>query len=114
MVTSVYRGAGRPEAILSIERLIDMAAQKLGADRVELRRRNMVPAADMPMTNAFGQKVDSGTFPETFDRALREADIAGFAARRRASETKGRLRGLGFAYHIKGTGGSPQIGRAHV
>ena len=61
----------------------------------------------MPMTNAFGNKVDSGAFPETFDRALARADVAGFAARRRDSEARGLLRGLGFAYHIKATGGSP-------
>jgi carbon-monoxide dehydrogenase large subunit len=61
----------------------------------------------MPMTNAFGNKVDSGAFPETFDRALARADVAGFAARREASEARGFLRGLGFAYHIKATGGTP-------
>jgi carbon-monoxide dehydrogenase large subunit len=61
----------------------------------------------MPLTNALGNKVDSGHFAETFDRALQEADVAGFAERRRDSEARGRLRGLGFAYHIKGTGGSP-------
>ena len=61
----------------------------------------------MPMTNVFGNKVDSGAFPETFDRALADADIPGFAGRRRNSEARGLLRGLGFAYHIKATGGSP-------
>ena len=61
----------------------------------------------MPMVNAFGQKVDSGAFLETFDRALAEADADGFAERRRTSDAQARLRGLGFAYHIKGTGGSP-------
>ena len=61
----------------------------------------------MPVTNAFGNKVDSGAFPDTFDRALARADVAGFAARRSESEAKGLLRGLGFAYHIKATGGSP-------
>jgi aerobic carbon-monoxide dehydrogenase large subunit len=72
-----------------------------------LRRINLVPAAAMPMTNPFGNRVDSGAFPETFDLALAHADVAGFAARQRASEAKGLLRGLGFAYHIKATGGSP-------
>ena len=60
------------------------------------------------MTNAFGFPVDSGTFRETFDRALALADLPGFAARREASAARGWLRGLGFAYHLKGTGGSPQ------
>jgi len=103
----VTRGPGFAEAVNLIERLIDQAARRCGFDRAELRRRNMVPAAAMPMTNAFGNKVDSGAFPETFDRALARADVAGFAARRQASEARGLLRGLGFAYHIKATGGSP-------
>ncbi len=103
----VTRGPGFAEAVNIMERLIDAAARQTGFDRVELRRRNLVPSCDMPMTNAFDQKVDSGAFPETFDRALAEADVAGFAARRMASEARGYLRGMGFAYHIKGTGGSP-------
>ena len=103
----VTRGPGFAEAVNIMERLIDAAARKAGFDRAELRRLNMVPAAEMPMINAFGQQVDSGAFAETFDRALAQADVDGFAARRHASEARGFLRGLGFAYHIKGTGGSP-------
>ncbi len=103
----VTRGPGFAEAVNIIERLIDAAARQCGFDRAELRRTNMVPASAMPMTNVFGNKVDSGAFPETFDRALARADVDGFATRRRDSEAKGRLRGLGFAYHIKATGGSP-------
>ncbi len=103
----VLRGPGYGEANNIIERLIDEAARQTGLDRAELRRKNLVPAAAMPMTNAFGNRVDSGAFPETFERALAAADVAGFAARRRDSEARGQLRGLGFAYHIKGTGGSP-------
>jgi carbon-monoxide dehydrogenase large subunit len=103
----VLRGPGYGEANNIIERLIDEAARQFGFDRAELRRRNLVPTAAMPMTNAVGNRVDSGNFPETFDRALAAADIAGFAARRASSERRGRLRGLGFAYHIKGTGGAP-------
>src|SRR5712692_1812590 len=103
----VLRGPGYGEANYIIERLIDAAAAQAGFDRAELRRRNLMPAAAMPMTNALGNRVDSGAFPETFERALAAADVAGFAARRRDSEARGQLRGLGFAYHIKGTGGSP-------
>jgi aerobic carbon-monoxide dehydrogenase large subunit len=103
----VTRGPGYAEAVNIIERLIDQAARECGFDRAELRRRNMVPAAAMPTTNAVGNKVDSGDFPATFERALARADVAGFAARRRESAEKGLLRGLGFACHIKGTGGSP-------
>ena len=103
----VTRGPGFAEAVNIIERLIDRAARQYGFDRAELRRLNMVPAAAMPVTNAFGNTVDSGAFSETLDRALARADVAGFPARRRESEARGLLRGLGFAYHIKGTGGSP-------
>jgi aerobic carbon-monoxide dehydrogenase large subunit len=103
----VTRGPGFAEAVNVIERLIDAAARQCGFDRAELRRKNMVPAAAMPMTNAFGNTIDSGAFPETLDLALARADVGGFAARRQASEARGCLRGLGFAYHIKGTGGSP-------
>ncbi|MPZ32782.1 MAG: molybdopterin-dependent oxidoreductase [Rhodospirillales bacterium] len=104
----VTRGPGFAETVNILERLIDAAAVKVGFDRAELRRLNMVPADDMPMTNFFGFQVDSGTFAETLGAALARADIAGFAARRRQSEVAGRLRGLGFAYHIKGTGGPPE------
>jgi carbon-monoxide dehydrogenase large subunit len=103
----VTRGPGFAEAVNIIERLIDQAARQSGLDRAELRRLNMVPAAAMPVTNAFGNTVDSGTFSETLDRALARADADGFSDRRRESEVRGLLRGLGFAYHIKGTGGSP-------
>lgn len=103
----VTRGPGFAESVNVMERLIDTAARRHDFDRVELRRRNMVPAHAMPMTNAFGFKVDSGAFAETMDKALQRADYAGFAARRTESEQRGMLRGLGFACHIKGTGGSP-------
>jgi carbon-monoxide dehydrogenase large subunit len=103
----VTRGPGFAEAVNIIERLIDNAARQCGFDRAEIRRRNLVPAAAMPLINPFGNRVDSGAFPETFDRALSRADVTGFASRRRDSEVLGMLRGLGFAYHIKATGGSP-------
>ena len=103
----VTRGPGFAEGVNIIERLIDAAARQCGFDRAELRRRNMVPAAAMPVTNPFGNTVDSGAFAETLERALAAADVEGFPARRRESETRGSLRGLGYAYHIKGTGGSP-------
>jgi carbon-monoxide dehydrogenase large subunit len=100
----VTRGPGFAESANIIERLIDAAARECGFDRIELRRRNLVSA---PMTNALGFSVDSGDFARTFDRAMAAADVAGFAARRAESEAHGLLRGLGFVYHIKGTGGSP-------
>src|SRR4029078_8250455 len=75
----VMRGPGFAETVNILERLIDAAALEFGFDRVGLRRRNMVPAHEMPMTNAFGFEVDSGAFPETLELALQRADIAGFA-----------------------------------
>ena len=100
----VTRGPGFAEAINVIERLIDAAARQCGFDRATLRRRNMAHA---PMINALGYAVDSGAFAETFEAALETADLPGFAARRRDSETRGLSRGLGFACHIKATGGNP-------
>ena len=85
----VLRGPGYAEMVNIVERLIDRAAEQTGIDRAELRRRNLVPAAAMPAANAFGNSIDSGAFPETFERALAAADIAGFAARRRDSEARG-------------------------
>ena len=103
----VLRGPGYGEAVNIMERLVDAAARQCGIDRAELRRRNMPPAAAMPVTNAFGNRIDSGAFPETLDRALSAADVVGFATRRQESEKRGVFRGLGLAYHIKATGGSP-------
>jgi carbon-monoxide dehydrogenase large subunit len=104
----VMRGPGFAETVNIMERLIDAAARQVGVDRAELRRLNMVPAHEMPMTNTFGFQVDSGAFADTMTKALARADVAGFAARRQASEARGLRRGLGFAYHIKGTGGLPE------
>ena len=104
----VMRGPGFAETVNILERLIDAAALRFGFDRAELRRLNMVPAHEMPMTNSFGFQVDSGAFADTLTKALDRADAAGFAERRRHSEARGLLRGLGFAYHIKGTGGASE------
>jgi carbon-monoxide dehydrogenase large subunit len=100
-----YRGAGRPEAIWLIERLIDRAARATGIDRVELRRRNLIPAAAMPYKAPNGQVYDSGEFEAVMDKALAAADWPGFAARRAASERAGRLRGIGLACFLEVAGG---------
>ena len=96
-----YRGNGRPEATYVIERLIDDAARELGLDPVELRRRNLVPAAAMPYRNAFGWTYDSGDYARSMELALAAADDAGFAARREASRARGRLRGRGVVNAIE-------------
>ncbi|MDP6346603.1 MAG: xanthine dehydrogenase family protein molybdopterin-binding subunit [Alphaproteobacteria bacterium] len=106
--TSVYRSAGRPEAIYVIERLIDLAADAHGFDRVELRRRNLIASEAMPFTTAVGVTYDSGDYAAAMDRALQEADWAGFAARREASASRGLCRGIGVANYIEVTSGIPR------
>ena len=101
--TSPYRGSGAPEAAFVIERLVDFAARRLGMDPAGIRRINTVTPDRMPWTNALGYVYDCGDFPANLDRALAEADHAGFAARRREAESRGRLRGFGFANAVKKT-----------
>ena len=103
----VFRGPGYAEANLIIERIIDKAAHQCGFDRAELRRLNLYKADDMPFTNSLGGVVDSGNFPKVLDMALKKADYSGFNARKKKMDLNGLLRGIGFAYHIKGTGGAP-------
>jgi carbon-monoxide dehydrogenase large subunit len=102
-----YRGAGRPEAIYLVERLIDEAARATGIDRVELRRRNLIPASAMPYKAPSGQTYDSGEFEAVLDKAIALADWQGFAARRKQSEAAGRLRGVGLACFLEVAGGAP-------
>jgi aerobic carbon-monoxide dehydrogenase large subunit len=103
-----YRGAGRPEAIYLMERLINAAARELGDDPVELRRKNFVTSAAMPFTTTAGEIYDSGEFARVMDAALQGADWPGFARRRRESEARGMRRGIGMAYYIESTMGDPQ------
>ena len=92
-----YRGAGKPEYNYMIERVIDQAARELDIDPVELRRRNVVPSADMPFATGTGLVFDSGEFARNMDDAIALADREGFEARREDAQKRGRLRGLGFA-----------------
>ncbi|HVL57097.1 MAG TPA: xanthine dehydrogenase family protein molybdopterin-binding subunit [Burkholderiaceae bacterium] len=102
-----YRGAGRPEAIYLLERLIDKAARQTGIDRVELRRRNLIPPSAIPYRAPSGQTYDSGEFETVLDKALALADWQGFAARRAESQRRGRLRGIGVCCFLEVAGGSP-------
>ena len=110
---SAYRSAGRPQVMFVMERLIDLAARRHGFDRVELRRRNLVPAAAMPYTNPFGIVYDSGDYVAVQDRAVALADWAGFEARRREARGRGRYRGIGLANYIEIATGAPRE-RAHI
>mgnify|MGYP001156548522 FL=1 len=101
-----YRGAGRPEAIYNIERLMDAAARRLKLDPAELRRRNMIRPEQMPYTNPMGQVYDSGKFESVQTQALAQADWAGFDARAAQSKKAGKHRGRGIASFLEWTGGN--------
>jgi len=103
--TAPYRGAGRPEATYVIERLIDDTARELGVDRVELRRKNLIPPSAMPYRNALGVTYDCGAFEQGMDAALKLADVAGFSARREEARQRGKLRGLGLSNPIERAAG---------
>lgn len=102
-----YRGAGRPEANYVVERLIDAAAREMGIDRVELRRRNMVPPSAMPWKTPMGATYDSGDFVTVLEAGLKKIDWAGFPQRRQEAARRGRRRGIGLAYYLEATGGAP-------
>jgi carbon-monoxide dehydrogenase large subunit len=105
---SAYRSAGRPQVMFVMERLIDLAARRHGFDRVDLRRRNLVPPGAMPYTNPFGIVYDSGDYPGAQDRVLALADWAGFEARRAQARRRGRYRGIGLANYIEIATGAPR------
>jgi len=100
-----YRGAGRPEAIYMIERLIDKAAHAMNIDRAMLRRRNLIPASAMPYKTPNGPIYDSGEFQPILEKAQALADWKGFAKRRRASKRNGKLRGIGIGCFLEVAGG---------
>ena len=100
-----YRGAGRPEAAYAIERLIDVAARRLGVAAAELRRRNLIRPEAMPYATALGLVYDSGDFAHNLDQALAATDIAGLAGRRAEAWARGRYRGLGHCVYIEQSGG---------
>jgi carbon-monoxide dehydrogenase large subunit len=103
--TDVYRGAGRPEAIFLLERLVDHAAREVGIDRLALRRRNLITPDDLPFRTGLGLVYDSGDFPGIFALALRRADAEGFSGRRAVSAEAGKLRGFGVAQYCERVAG---------
>jgi carbon-monoxide dehydrogenase large subunit len=102
-LTGHYRGAGRPENAYMIETMVDLAARQLGIDKLELRRRNTVPAAAMPYKTGLVYTIDSGDFPKNLEQCVHMADYAGFAARREESRRHGKLRGIGVSNTIEAT-----------
>lgn len=103
-----YRGAGRPEGVFVVERLMDAAARQIGIDPRTIRKTNYIKPAQLPYTNAVGQVYDSGAFAHMLTRAAELADWDGFAARKRAAKKRGMLYGRGLTSYIEWTGG-----RAH-
>ncbi len=103
--TSPYRGAGRPEAAFMIERIVDIAAQELGVDPVELRRQNTIPPDAMPFKTGLNLTYDSGEFQKNLDMALDLADYPGFEDRRTEARERGKLRGFGISNTIERAAG---------
>ena len=108
-----YRGAGRPECLLDLERLMDTAARQTGIDPAELRRRNYVTPAQMPYTTAMGEKYDSGDFDLFLTKTLAASDWNGFAARKAEAEKRGKLYGRGLASYVEWTSANVMNEMAH-
>ncbi len=105
--TAPFRGAGRPEATFVLERLIDLAAKRLGMDRAKLRKNNLISRRQLPYRTASGLLYDSGDFAGNLQRALEQADWNGFAARRRAAKKRGKLAGIGISNYVETPVGIP-------
>ena len=103
-----YRGAGRPETNYFLERLIDSASRMIGMDPAKLRRINLLTADRLPLTTKLGNTYDGGDFPAVLDKALVAADYANFPARRKKSQAKGLLRGLGIGCYLENSGAFPE------
>lgn len=102
-----YRGAGRPEAVYVMERLVDVAAHDLGIDPVELRRRNLIGKDQFPYTNAVGTTYDSGAFEDNMAMAAKMADWDGHEKRRAEARKRGRLSGIAISQYLETTAGNP-------
>ena len=102
-----YRGAGRPEATFSIERVIDKCAHELGLDAMEMRRKNFIKPEQFPYVSAAGLEYDTGNYDALVDKLNELADFKGFEARRKLSEADGKLRGLGINAYIEACGLAP-------
>jgi len=102
-----YRGAGRPEATYLLERVVDLAADEMGLDPVEIRRRNFIPADAFPYQTPVALQYDIGDYDATLDAALKAVDYGGFEARRKEAAARGRYRGIGLSTYIEACGIAP-------
>ena len=107
---AAYRGAGRPEAIFLIERMMDLAARRLDLDPLEIRRRNFLPPFNEPFTTITGELYDSGDYKGAMDRAIELADYAGLRAEQETARADGRLIGIGVASYVEMAGFGPEGG----
>ena len=103
--TDPYRGAGRPEGLYVVERLMDAAARETGLGPVEFRRRNLIAPDAFPYRSPTGLLYDPCEFAKVLGSALERADAPGFPARRAEAQARGRLRGLGISNYIERCGG---------
>jgi aerobic carbon-monoxide dehydrogenase large subunit len=102
-----YRGAGRPEATYIVERIVNKAAQELGVDQAELRRKNFIQPSQFPYQTPVAVVYDIGDYEASLDMALKMADYAGFPARKAEAKGRGKLRGIGLASYIEACGIAP-------
>jgi len=102
-----YRGAGRPEATYSLERVVDKMCRELGLDPFEVRRKNFITTDMFPYTTPVALAYDTGDYHATLDKAVSLGDVAGFAARHSASAAKGKMRGLGLSTWLEACGIAP-------
>ncbi len=106
--TRPYRSSGRPEVMFVMERLIDIAAQDFGFDRIELRRRNLLKSSELPYTNPFGMHYDSGDYSAAMESVLKLGDWQGFPTRRAEAKSRGQRRGIGVANYVDTASGAPR------
>lgn len=104
---AAYRGAGRPEAIFLIERIMDLAARELGIDPAEMRRRNLLPPFYEPTASISGELYDSGDYPAVLERALSVAGYERLRAEQLGLRKAGRLMGIGVASYVEMAGFGP-------
>jgi len=102
---AAYRGAGRPDIAYIVERLVEQAAVDLGIDQAEIRRRNFIRPDQFPYKTPNAATYDSGDYARGLAQAMEKAGYANFAERREAAKRRGKLRGIGVASFIEGTGG---------
>ena len=107
MSTDAYRGAGRPEATFFIERAMDLVAQRLGLDPVDVRRKNFIPNSAFPHTTSTGLTYDSGDYETTMDKALKIVDYAGLRKRQAELRKEGRYLGIGLSTYVEVCGMGP-------